>query len=85
MKLKISKKSLNEALKYITNIIGPFNVNPILSNILVIVEKKVILNATNGVVSSKYEINNGFTIESIGSILDKGKILYKIISKINEN
>lgn len=85
MKFKINKKTLNEALKYITNIIGPFNVNPILSNILVNVEKKIVLNATNGVVSSKYEINDGFTIESIGSFLVKGKILYSIISKINEN
>lgn len=85
MKFTIKKNTILEALKYVNNIIDSNNINPILSAVNLICEnKQLILIATNGENSYKQTIMD-IKSEKDGNILIKARILYNVISKLDNN
>lgn len=88
MKIEIKSSILFKIIKKIIKITISNNTYEELSCFLLEVEKeKIILTATNGNLSLKYELNNNekyLKILNIGSVLINTKIIYDIFSKLED-
>lgn len=86
MKIIIKKDKFVNSLKLINNVIDHNSYNPILTAIEIeVMEKNIIIIGTNGNTNYKEVISEDFIVEKIGKILIKAKILFNILSKIDEN
>lgn len=84
MRIIIERNALLNALKNIVNIITSNNINPIFSCIKIeVINNEVNFYATNGITSAKYILKEKVKIDQPGTIIITGKILFNIISKIN--
>ncbi|WJG71294.1 hypothetical protein [Spiroplasma ixodetis] len=88
MKIEIKSSILFKIIKKIIKITFSNNNYEELSCFLLEVEKeKIILTASNGNLSLKYELNNNekyLKILNIGSVLINTKIIYDIFSKLED-
>lgn len=83
MKFTINKSIITNALKGVNEIINPNNMNPMLSGVLIKAENNSI--CLIGTDSANYQqIINNIKVEKGGQVLVKARVLYNIISSLND-
>lgn len=85
MKITINKNNLLTPLKLVFNVVESNSVNPTFNRVLLktINQNELALIGSNSFISIKTIIKEGLTIKETGGILVNGRILYSIISKID--